>query len=175
MVNPLVAMVRRPHERIRRERSLQLTGPRSVREERFLQIGGIEQWVTIRGHDRANPPLLHIHGGPGSPYTPFNSWLGEWEAELTVVQWDQRGAGRTFIASGGETSADLSLSRIADDGIELAEQVRERFGQPIVLVGSSIGSLIGAIMAKRRPELFATFVSANIFAPRSAAELPAHP
>ncbi|MEV6866063.1 alpha/beta hydrolase [Streptosporangium subroseum] len=141
-----------------------------MREERFLQIGGIEQWVTIRGQNTANPLLLIIHGGPGSPYTPFNSWLGTWEAEFTVVQWDQRGSGRSFIRSGETAPADLSLQRLVEDGLELAQHLRERFQQPLVLMGSSVGSLIGAIMAKRQPELFAAYMAANVFTSESASE-----
>ena len=36
-----------------------------LEEASFLTIGGIEQWVTIRGDDRRNPVLLLLHGGPG--------------------------------------------------------------------------------------------------------------
>jgi len=30
-----------------------------------VRIGGIDQWVSIRGADRRNPVLLYMHGGPG--------------------------------------------------------------------------------------------------------------
>lgn len=160
MVNPLVAMARRPFERARNRRLLEITGPGTIREEGFVPLGGIQQWVTIRGHDIANPLLLILHGGPGSAYTPFNPRLGLWEREFTVVQWDQRGAGETFLRTG--TAPDLSLERLVADGIELAEALAGRFTGPIVLVGSSVGSLLGAIMAKRRPELFSAYVAANV-------------
>ena len=38
-----------------------------IEEASFVPLGGIEQWVTIRGDDRLNPVLLHVHGGPGEP------------------------------------------------------------------------------------------------------------
>jgi pimeloyl-ACP methyl ester carboxylesterase len=170
MVSPMAAMIRRPRERARRAKLLELTGVRTVRLEEFLMIGGMEQWTTIRGRDRSNPVLMLVHGGPGSPYTPFNSWLGDWEAKFTVVQWDQRGAGRTYIRAADEVTPELSLERIAADGIEVAEHVRSLLGRPIILVGSSVGSLTGAIMARRRPDLFAAYIAANVFAPTSAAE-----
>jgi pimeloyl-ACP methyl ester carboxylesterase len=88
-----------------------------------------------------------IHGGPGSPYTPFNAQLGGWERELIVVQWDQRGSGHTWIKAGGHDGAPLTLDRLADDGIELAEQLTARFGRRVLLVGSSVGSLVSATMA----------------------------
>lgn len=168
MVNPMIAMARRPSERARNRRRLEITGPGTIREERFVPLGGIQQWVTIRGHDVANPLLLILHGGPGSAYTPFNSWLGSWEREFTVVQWDQRGAGKTFLRTG--TAPDLSLERLVADGIELAGSLVARFNRPMVLMGSSVGSLIGAIMATRRPELFGSFVAANVLTHDSEGE-----
>ncbi|HEX5534881.1 MAG TPA: alpha/beta hydrolase, partial [Actinomycetales bacterium] len=131
----------------------------------------MEQFVTIRGHDRANPVVLVVHGGPGSPYIPFNPWLGPWERAVTVVQWDQRGAGRTFVKAGQQPDPLLSLDRLVADGIELAEHVHDRLpGRPVVLLGSSTGSATGALMASRRPDLFAAYVAANLFTPSSRPE-----
>ncbi len=33
------------------------------------QIGGIDQWVMVRGENVANPPLVLLHGGPGMSET----------------------------------------------------------------------------------------------------------
>ncbi|WP_417471538.1 hypothetical protein [Luteimonas mephitis] len=38
-----------------------------------VRIGGIDQWVSIRGNDRRNPVLLMLHGGPGWVAMP-SSW-----------------------------------------------------------------------------------------------------
>jgi pimeloyl-ACP methyl ester carboxylesterase len=168
MVAAMTALLRRPRERRRNLRLLPINGPDAVCEAHFVRIDGIEQWVTVRGHDRANPPLLLLHGGPGAPFTPFNPRLRPWEEAFTVVQWDQRGGGRTFIRSGGADAP--SLDRLVADGIELAELIRTRFDQRILLVGSSLGSLLGAIIARRRPDLFSAFVATNLFAAEGAAE-----
>src|SRR5690606_36628924 len=66
-----------------------------------VRIGGIEQWVSIRGNDRRNPVLLMLHGGPGWVAMP-SSWYFQrgWEEYFTVVQWDQRGAGKTYVENG---------------------------------------------------------------------------
>ena len=49
--------------------------PNGVDEEAFVEIGGIKQWVTIRGADRANPVLLIVGGtqvdGPGAILSPY--------------------------------------------------------------------------------------------------------
>lgn len=41
--------------------------PRSpISEDGFVPIGGIDQWVSIRGCDRSRTALLFLHGGPFS-------------------------------------------------------------------------------------------------------------
>ncbi len=58
------------------------------------RIGGIEQWIEVRGQNVNNPILLFIHGGPGIAFIPLaGSFQGGWEQYFTVAQWDQRGAG----------------------------------------------------------------------------------
>jgi pimeloyl-ACP methyl ester carboxylesterase len=45
--------------------------PNGIQEGMYVPIGGIEQWIQIRGEDRNNPVLLFVHGGPGgSTYAP---------------------------------------------------------------------------------------------------------
>src|SRR6201986_2883821 len=87
--------------RRRNAKDYAITAPNGIDEARYVEIGGVEQWITIRGEDRGNPVLLFLHGGPGDATNPwgyagFRSWL----RYFTVVQWDQRGAGRTFGRNG---------------------------------------------------------------------------
>src|ERR1700744_4916828 len=70
---------------------LAIRSPNGVQEGQFVSIGGIEQWVQIRGEDRNNPVLLFVHGGPGSSTLPMSSGWRDWEKHFTIVQWDQRG------------------------------------------------------------------------------------
>ena len=37
-----------------------------VDEKGFVSIGGIEQWVTVKGDCCANPIILFLSGGPGN-------------------------------------------------------------------------------------------------------------
>ncbi len=43
----------------------------SLAEVSFRRLGGLDQWVMIRGESVANPPLILLHGGPGLSETGF--------------------------------------------------------------------------------------------------------
>lgn len=134
-----------------------------IAEDRFVQIGGIEQWMTIRGASCANPVVLFVHGGPGNPLTPYAEKVyGAWEKDFTLIQWDQRGAGRTFGRNKGSADEILTVERMARDGIEVAEYISRRLGkQKLILKGGSWGSVLAVHMAKMRPDLFAAYVGTS--------------
>jgi pimeloyl-ACP methyl ester carboxylesterase len=124
----------------------------------FVPIGGIDQWISLRGSDRRNPILLFLHGGPAAAQSPFLSLYTAWERDYTVAHWDQRGAGKTYGRTGAATPG-MTLERMADDAGEVAEHLRQRLdGRKVVLVGHSWGSLLGLKAVERRPEAFALFV-----------------
>jgi pimeloyl-ACP methyl ester carboxylesterase len=133
---------------------------KGIDESSFVTIGGIEQWVTIRGWRHDNPVLLFLHGGPGDVTNPWTFALfAPWERYFTVVQWDQRGAGRTLRKSGPAVAPSITVDRIVQDGIELSEYLCKRLGKDkIIIVGHSFGSIIGVLMARARPDLFYTYV-----------------
>ena len=128
------------HRKLRqRETSvaLRIRGTNGIVEERFVNIGGIDQWIGIRGEDRRNPVLLVIHGGPGSSYSMFTPLIRSWESHFTVVQWDQRGAGKTFGRAGRKNLGELTFDRLTGDGIEVAEFVRFCLNrQKVILLAS---------------------------------------
>ena len=127
-----------------------------IEEASFITIGGIEQWVTIRGDHGRNPVLLLVHGGPADVQSPLVSTYAPYEKDFVLVQWDQRGAGRTFAKNG---AAGVSAAKIIVDGIDLAAHLRKRFPtQKLYLFGHSWGSVVATEMAQRRPDLFAAHV-----------------
>jgi pimeloyl-ACP methyl ester carboxylesterase len=132
--------------------------PRRIEESRFVTIGGVEQWVTIRGADRLSPILLFLHGGPGDAQSQFISTYEPLERHFVLVQWDQRGAGKTR-ARATEAARAATLDLVTRDAIELAEYL-ERYlsAKRLVLVGHSWGSFLGVQIVKQRPDLFRAFV-----------------
>lgn len=149
----------RAYRQYRAVEALAIRSPNGVQEGGFVVIGGIKQWVQIRGEDRDNPVLLFVHGGPGSSTLPISSGWQPWEKHFTVVQWDQRGAGRTYGATGEATAPTMTLERMTQDGIELAEYLLTHLHKDrIVLVGHSWGSFLGIHIVKQRPDLFYAYV-----------------
>jgi len=139
--------------------TLAIRSPAGVQEGEFIEIGGIKQWIQIRGEDRNNPVLLFVHGGPGGTTLPISSGWRPWEKHFVVVQWDQRGTGRTYGAAGDALAPTMTLARMTQDGIELAEYLRTHLHKKkIVLVGHSWGSFLGIHMVKQRPDLFSAYV-----------------
>jgi pimeloyl-ACP methyl ester carboxylesterase len=136
------------------------TGFAAIDERGFVPIGGIEQWITIKGADAKNPVVLFVHGGPGDAISPFaDAMFAGWEKDFTLVQWDQRGAGRTYGRGGPSIEARLTLERIVQDGVEVAEYLTSHLHKKkIVLVGGSWGSPVGIHLAKKRPDLFTGYV-----------------
>jgi pimeloyl-ACP methyl ester carboxylesterase len=131
--------------------------PAGIDHTSFVSIGGIDQWISIKG-DRGNPVLLVVHGGPGEAQWPVADKYKPWEKAFTIVQWDQRGAGHTFGRYGTQTPG-VTLDRIAKDGIEVATYLCRTLGKKkIIILGHSWGSIVAIRMVQTRPELFAAYV-----------------
>lgn len=151
--------------------------PNGIDESMYVPIGGIQQWIQIRGEDRDNPVLLWLHGGPGGSMLAATAQLQPWEKHFTVVQWDQRGAGRTYRLNGDSEAGTMSIDRMVQDGIEVSEYLRTHLHKDrIILLGHSWGSILGIHMIKQRPELFAAYVGTGqvVALPENEALVYAH-
>ena len=138
-----------------------IVAPTGIQESYKARIGGIDQWISVRGQDRANPLLLFVHGGPAAPLMP-STWQFQrpMEEYFTVVNYDQRGAGKTFNETAPESISDtIHIPRYVDDVIEVAEYVRKRYGQrKVILMAHSWGTIISMQAALKRPDLFHAYV-----------------
>src|SRR5689334_617039 len=95
----------------------------AIAEARFMRLGGIQQWITIRGEDRSKPVLLYLHGGPGDAQSSLPSVYAPLEKDFVLVQWDQRGAGRTLGHLDPDTQP-TSLPQLISDAVELAKYLQ---------------------------------------------------
>jgi len=135
-----------------------ITAPSGIDSLEEVMIGGVKQWIFVRGSDTANPVLLFVHGGPGSADIFLARHFDrELVQHFVVVHWDQRGAGKSY--SPDIPVETMNRDQYVSDICELSEMLKGRFHVPkIYLVGHSWGSEIGILAAARCPDLFHAFV-----------------
>jgi pimeloyl-ACP methyl ester carboxylesterase len=140
-----------------------------IDESGFVSIGGIDQWIAVRGRRADNPVIVFVHGGPGDAQSPFLAEFAPWEENFTVLTWDQRGSGKTYGRYGNATprmaTPEAALETLTRDAIEVADYARRRLRKErVVLIGHSWGSVVGLNVVKRRPELFHAYVASAFLA-----------
>lgn len=136
-----------------------ITSQRGIDQKSYIRLNGAHQWITIRGQDRNKPILFYLHGGPGGTTSGLAyEFQRPWEEYFTVVQWDQRGFGRSAVDA-EKLKGTITHEQIVKDAIALIEHLRRKLHQPkIILLGHSWGSIIGAEVARRRPDLLYAYV-----------------
>jgi proline iminopeptidase len=135
--------------------------PNGVEQLERVRIGGIDQWVSVRGADRRNPVLLYIHGGPGYVSIPMSWWFSRGlEEYFTVIQWDQRATGKTYLLTDpAKVAPALTPERMIADTEEMAAWARKEFGKDkIFVLGHSWGSFLGLQLAERHPEWLYAYI-----------------
>jgi pimeloyl-ACP methyl ester carboxylesterase len=131
----------------------------AIDDGKFVDINGVQQWITIRGRDLSNPVLVLLHGGPGMALSGMAPIFSEWEKYYTVVQWDQPNSGATHIQNMQTGQGVLTIERYVRDGIAVVNYIRAQLKQDkVILMGASWGTILGVEMIKRSPELFSAYV-----------------
>lgn len=138
-----------------------ITSSNGINSIERVRVGGIDQWIEIRGENVNNPILLFLHGGPGVAFIPLSGTFQRgWEKHFTVVQWDQRGAGKTY----GSNNEDLlrrtmTVPQMEQDTLDLVNYLRKRFNRSkVFIVAHSWGSVLGLWLAHEHPELIYAYV-----------------
>lgn len=131
-----------------------------IDESYLVEIGGVKQFLQIRGQDKANPVILFLHGGPGQPsrgITYQSSRL--WAEYFTLVEWDQRGTGAS--ESDMEVLGDsINMPQMIDDTIDVIEHIKTRLDvEKVILAGHSWGTVLGINVVKERPDLIYAYVA----------------
>jgi pimeloyl-ACP methyl ester carboxylesterase len=134
---------------------------RAIDDFGAVQIGGVEQWLLVRGQSAQLPLLLFIHGGPGMPRIPeagnLESRLGL-EEHFLVAYWDLRGTGKTYRA--GADSSRMTLTQLVEDTKEMIELLLARYGKDrLFLIGFSVGGSIATLVAAEVPNALAALIT----------------
>ena len=136
-----------------------VSDPKGIEELKPVKIGGVDQWLHIRGRNRNNPVLLYLHGGPGSPMIGcMDAIQRPWEDCFTVVQWDQRQTGKSYYPANDKTDP-LTVQGMVEDTEAVIQHLRRHLKQDkLFLLGHSWGSVLGMYMVKRRPDWLHAYV-----------------
>lgn len=142
--------------------------PRALAELDWVMLGGARQAVLLRGADSTRPVVLFLHGGPGMPTMYLaHAFQGPLESEFLMVQWDRRGAGRSYGARLPPES--LTVSRTLADLYQLTGWLRRRFHQDrIYLVAHSWGTYLGLLAVREHPEWYTAYIGTGQLVPDTA-------
>jgi pimeloyl-ACP methyl ester carboxylesterase len=129
----------------------------SIFEFRKVLLGGLYQSILIRSQNKNNSIVLFVHGGPGSPELPqFVNLSRRIEDQYTVVIWDQRGCGKSYIRN----IKSLSKEQIVSDAIELVQYLKLTFNkEKVIIVGHSWGTIISLDVIKKIPNDILAYIS----------------
>ena len=135
-----------------------IAGPDPIAVLDPVQIGGMTQWLLIRGQDRSAPVLLWLHGGPGAAQMPLaHATTRALERDFVVVHWDQRGAGRSNPM--GFDPATMTLEQFLQDAHAVTRHLQARLGgERILVLGHSWGTMLGARLVARWPGDYAGYI-----------------
>jgi len=138
----------------------------SVYHEYSLNLGGYKQAVIVRGQDKNNPVLIHLHGGPGYPLFPYLDNNFELERYFTVVYWEQRGTAASLDRKLDKTS--LQTDTLLNDLNDLVDWARLNLDSSKVYIwGHSWGTNLGMLYVCRHPEKVKAYIgtgqSVNLF------------
>lgn len=124
----------------------------SIAKLEKIDLNNKNEWVSIRGHNKENPVLLFLAGGPGgSQMAAVRHDLSELEKYFVVVVWDQPGSGKSYYAG----NENLTVDTYIEDGLALTKYLCKQFQQEkIYLVGESWGSALAIFLTSKAPDYY---------------------
>lgn len=125
------------------------------------EIGGIKQVIEIKTDDANKPILLFLSGGPGSSMMKnADSYTNILKNKFTIVQWDQRDAGKTLALNPSPVQPSVDL--MGKDTYEVINFLLKRLNQKkLYLLGSSWGNALGFYIVRNHPELLHGYFAVN--------------
>ncbi|MGM0508983.1 MAG: alpha/beta fold hydrolase [Fusobacteriota bacterium] len=132
----------------------------SIAKMEEIKLGGVDQWIVMRGEDKTKPVLLMLSGGPGaSEMGRFIEYNKNLEDNFVVVNWEQRGCGKSYPAIKNEE--DIKVEQYVEDINELTEYLKTRFSkEKIYLLGHSWGTIIGTMAIQKYPDNYHAYIGA---------------
>lgn len=124
-----------------------------IDEEHWIDVGDSQQWALVRGHRKDNPLLLFLHGGPGKPEVSYRHlFQNELERSVTIVHWDQRASGKSFLKDENYEETLTPKTYLEDASKVIAFLLKKYDKQKLFLLGHSWGSYLAMRLAASEPE-----------------------
>ena len=108
----------------------------------------------LHGRHDADAPTIILSSGLGGSASYWAPQLAALSDDYRIVSYDHRGCGRT----GGEVPADGGIAAMADDVLDIAEQLGLTHFD---FMGHALGGLIGLDLALRKPGIIGKLVLIN--------------
>jgi pimeloyl-ACP methyl ester carboxylesterase len=131
---------------------------RAIDTTEVVVVGGIKQFIALKGKNNTKPLLLFLHGGPGNSVIAYaDRFSQKLQEHFIVVQWDQRETGKTRAMN--SSPIPLTFSVFENDTHELIKFLLGKFKrEKLYLVGHSWGTTLGFSMAANYPELLYAYL-----------------
>jgi len=130
-----------------------------IDESKFIKLGNINQFLTIRSDNIENPIFLLLHGGT-TETAHFRKFNHNLEKHFTVVYWEQRGEGKSYQKN--SDSKLLTLERYVEDIHELTNYLKDKFQkEKIYLLGHSMGTLLGMKAVDKYPNDYIAYIAVS--------------
>lgn len=147
--------------------SNRINTPNGIDEAVYVHLGGQEQYLLIRGEDTENPVMVWLHGGPSGSDTYANyTFQKHLVDEYTIVNWDQRGCGRTYYRNKDDDpyNESASFEQAQADLDELVNYLLDRFDtDKVIIVGHSYGTMLGSRYTLSHPDKVAAYIGVGQF------------
>lgn len=130
-----------------------ITPKGGINETQYVEVNGQEMWISIYGKDINNPVLLYLHGGPGysTSYVDY-AILDKLAEDYTIVNWDQRSCGRTWLRN-KDDNTEITLDLMRSDIDVMTDYILDYLGKDkLTIMGISWGSFYGIDFAYTHPE-----------------------
>jgi pimeloyl-ACP methyl ester carboxylesterase len=132
------------------------TGDRKVGNQRdWVWRGWQTRYTYLRCSSGKSsvPPVLLLHG--------FGASIGHWQHNLEFLAIDHTVYGLDLVGWGGSRKPDIKYN--IDLWVDQVYDFWQTFvGQPMILVGNSIGSLVALVAAARHPEMAASLIMVSL-------------
>lgn len=127
-----------------------MTIDRSVMEETYISANGNKLHLIIAATGKQAPNLVFIPGTTAYAQVYAQFGYDMYKQGFNVIGFDPRGHGQSSGPRGNYT-----MNELVDDTLEVVKYVRNRFGDKVVLAGSSQGGMAAFYAAARDDSIHA--------------------